>query len=70
LWEHKNSVYPKSFSSRYKLYKLVYYEEVGSIEYAIEREKYIKGKSRDYKESLINKANPSWSDLGVEIEDW
>ena len=70
LWEHKNKVFPKSFSARYNLNKLIYFEEFGSIDYAIEREKEIKGKSRDYKESLINTVNPSWKDLGEEVEDW
>ena len=70
LWEHMNNAFPRSFSARYKLYKLVYYEEFGSMDLAIEREKEIKGKSRAFKEALIDKSNPSWKDLGAEIEEW
>ena len=70
LWEHRNNFYPKSFSARYRLHKLIYYEAFGSIEYAIAREKEIKGKSRAYKEKLIKDSNPSWRDLGSEIDDW
>ena len=70
VWEHKNNFYPRSFSARYKLYKLIYYEAFGSIDYAIAREKEIKGKSRAYKESLINEVNPSWRDLGPSIKGW
>lgn len=45
IWEHKNQV-ADGFSKKYKLHKLVYYEVSDSIEVAINREKYIKGKSR------------------------
>ena len=62
IWEHKNEVV-EGFSKKYKLHKLVYYETIDSIESAIEREKYIKGKSRKYKEDLINTFNPEWTDL-------
>jgi putative endonuclease len=70
LWDHKTKFYPKSFSARYNLNKLVYFEVFGAIEEAIAMEKYIKGKSRAYKEQLIEKSNPKWDDLGIAIEDW
>jgi putative endonuclease len=70
LWEHKSKYYPKSFSARYNLNKLVYFEAFGSIEEAISKEKYIKGKSRAFKQGLISKTNPDWSDLGIEVEGW
>jgi len=67
LWariqEHKNHKYPKSFSARYKLHKLVYFESFGSIKEAISREKFIKGKIRQFKIDLINQFNPEWKDL-------
>ena len=34
---------------------------------AIQREKYLKGKSRQYKIDLINKFNPEWKDLYEDI---
>jgi putative endonuclease len=70
LWEHKTKFYPNSFSARYNLHKLVYFEAYGSIEEAIALEKYINGKSRRYKEELIENTNPEWDDLGIEVEEW
>jgi putative endonuclease len=70
VWEHKNKVYPKSFTARYNLDKLVYYEVLGSIEEAIAREKQIKGGSRKKKLALIGALNPEWKDLYEEIMEW
>lgn len=66
IWEHKNELV-EGFSKRYKLHKLVYYEIIDSIETAINREKYIKGKSRQYKINLIESINKEWKDLYDEI---
>jgi len=62
-WEHRTKRNPKSFSAQYNLSKLVYFEPFDSIIEAIKREKYIKGKSRKWKEELINSINPEWKDL-------
>jgi putative endonuclease len=67
IWEHKTKVDLSSFSARYNVDKLVYYEGFDEISKAIQREKYIKGKSRMWKEALINKVNPNWDDLSVEL---
>ena len=56
IWEHKNEV-AEGFSKKYKLHKLVYYEVTDSIETALNREKYIKGKSREFKLKLIESIN-------------
>ncbi len=66
IWEHKNQVV-NGFSKRYKLEKLVYFEQCDSIETAILREKFLKGKTRKYKISLIEKENPVWKDLYEDI---
>lgn len=63
IWEHKTKINKKSFTSKYKVTKLIYYEDCGSIENAILREKQIKGGSRQKKEELINSINPDWEDL-------
>jgi putative endonuclease len=63
IWEHRTKRNRSSFSGRYNLYKLVYYEAFESITDAISREKVIKGKSRAWKEALINSMNPTWDDL-------
>jgi len=63
IWDHRNNVYPKSFTSKYKCYKLVYFEFFPSIEEAIAEEKRIKGGNRKQKIELITKLNPAWLDL-------
>ena len=68
--EHNKCIYPDSFTSKYRLFKLVYYEGFHRIEEAISREKQIKGGSRKNKEQLINKMNPKWKDLFEEVKQW
>ncbi len=70
VMEHKEKKYPKSFSARYNLNKLVYYEVFHSIKEAIAREKQIKGGSRAAKEKLINSINPEWKNLFDEVSKW
>ena len=53
----------KSFTSRYNCHKLVYYEEYGSIDEAIVREKQIKSWSRARKDKMIDSMNPDRNDL-------
>lgn len=67
IWEHKNKVVD-GFSKKYNLDKLVYYEDCGNIESAISREKFLKGKKRDFKNSLIESINKDWIDLYNEIQ--
>ena len=63
LWEHKNST-GSSFTKRYNVDKLVYFENFSSIDDAIAREKQIKAGSRKKKIILIESMNPQWKDLG------
>jgi putative endonuclease len=49
VWEHKNKVYPKSFTAKYNCDKLVYYYFYPRIEEAIAEEKSLKDRSRAYK---------------------
>ena len=67
VWQHKNKVYPNSFSVRYKCDKLVYYYTYLHIEEAIAAEKAIKGGSRQAKIDLVNSLNPEWKDLYEEL---
>lgn len=60
--EHKNGA-TKGFSSKYKTYKLVYYEEFQYVEEAITREKQIKTWRKEKKRGLIKGVNPKWDDL-------
>ncbi len=62
IYEHKNHL-TKGFSDKYNCEKLVYFESFDNINQAIEREKYLKGKKREFKENLIHSINPKWLDL-------
>ena len=63
LIEHKTKVHPRSFTARYDVDKLGYFEEIQSIDDAIDREKQIKAGSRSKKIRLIMSMNPEWEDL-------
>jgi len=58
--EHKEMVYPKSFTARYGIKRLVWFDEYEDIEEAIGQEKRWR---RAWKIQLIEKANPKWLDL-------
>ena len=62
LAEHKEDR-PGTFTAKYHLHKLVYFEQFSSIENAIERETRLKGWSRQKKIGLIRFANPDFNDL-------
>jgi len=62
IYHHKNKSV-SSFSSKYNLNKLVYYEVFEDINLAIAREKKIKGGSRKDKITLIERKNQAWKDL-------
>lgn len=65
--EHRTKKYSGSFSARYNLNKLVYWESFPSITEAIGREKQLKGGSRQKKIDVIKRANPKWVDLFAEL---
>ena len=67
VWEHKHHVNPKSFTARYNLDKLVYYEFFSEARLAIIREKQMKNLSREEKIKLISESNPTFNDLYHEI---
>ncbi|MCD4729163.1 MAG: GIY-YIG nuclease family protein [Bacteroidales bacterium] len=67
IFEHKSKAHHGSFTARYNVNKLVYYEFLLTIEEAITREKQIKGGSRKKKLDLINFKNPKWLDLFDEL---
>ena len=67
VYEHKNHLDKNSFTSKYNVTKLVYFEETTDVRAAIQREKQIKSWSRDRKTDLIFKMNPHWADLYNQI---
>ncbi len=63
IQQHKDNINPKSFTARYNLHKLVYYEAFQEIGDAIAREKQLKGGNRAQKTALIESINPNWKDM-------
>jgi putative endonuclease len=57
----------EGFTSRYNVWKLVYYEAFDDVNGAIAREKQIKGGSRAKKVALIEVENRTWRDLLPEL---
>lgn len=64
--EHRNKR-ASSFTSRYNVTKLVWFEIFGDINEAIKREKQLKAGSRKKKIDLIKKVNPDFSDLSQKV---
>ena len=69
VYEHSTGQSRKSFTFRYSVSNLVYYEGFETVKEAILREKYIKGKSRAWKEGLINSKNSEWRDLKDDLKN-
>lgn len=67
VWEHKQHTNPTSFTARYQIHDLVYYEEFQYAGDAVAREIQLKGGSRKKKIDLIESMNPDWNDLAA---DW
>lgn len=63
VFQHKNNIFPKSFTAKYGLHKLIYFETLETIQQAIIREKQIKDLNRFDKLKLIEKQNPGFQDL-------
>lgn len=69
VYEHKGNFLYNSFTAKYNLHKLVYYEFFSEARLAIIREKQIKNLSRKEKIELISKKNPDFKDLYFELTD-
>jgi len=70
LIQHREKLFPDSFTARYNVDKLMYYEHFSSIVEALERERLLKAGSRKKKIKLIESMNPEWEDLYGMIKDW
>jgi putative endonuclease len=64
--EHRAGTFG-GFTSKYKIHRLVFYEHYEDIGLAIAREKQLKNWRREKKITLIERMNPSWSDLSREL---
>ena len=63
VYEHRNHLDSQSYTAKYDIRKLVYYEQTTDVRVAIEREKQIKSWSRKRKNALVETMNPTWQDL-------
>ena len=63
VYEHKHHLDRNSFTARYNVELLVYYESTSDVRAAIEREKQLKGWNRKHKNKLVEIMNPRWEDL-------
>ena len=66
LKQHHNGS-KSSFTKRYNVDKLVYFESTRYINNAIKREKQIKKWNREWKINLINDINPDWKDISCRL---
>jgi putative endonuclease len=66
VWQHKNDVV-EGFTKKYGVHMLVYYEMHADMTEAIRREKQLKKWNRAWKIELIEKENPQWRDLWLDL---
>ena len=62
VYEHRNHLVKVSFTARYNVTRLVYFETTNDVRSANEREKQIKSRSRASKDALVETQNPTWED--------
>jgi putative endonuclease len=62
VWQHREGV-AESFTRKYGVNRLVWFEPHGDVTAAITREKQIKKWNRAWKIQLIERENPGWDDL-------
>ena len=65
--QHKSGDFG-AFTSKYKVFRLVYFERFSSPTRSIAREKQLKGWRREKKIVLIERDNPTWEDLAADWE--
>ena len=67
--QHRKKFFENSFTARYGLDKLVYYEPFESLKAMVKRERDLKEWKRNWKIKLIVQKNPEWKDLYQELLD-
>ena len=68
-FEHKAHI-GAGFTDRYRIDRLVHFEDTSDVEAAIAREKQIKSWRRSKKVSLIEAIDSTWQDLSADWYDW
>ena len=66
IWEHHETKASR-FTSRYNLERLVWFEACADVTEAAAFERRLKRWRRDWKIALVERANPKWRDLYLEI---
>ena len=66
VYEHKNNLI-EGFTNKYRVHKLVYWEQSQSVESALQREKQLKKWKRQWKLALIEEHNAKWQDLYEQV---
>jgi putative endonuclease len=64
VFEHREGLL-SGFTKKYKVHKLVYYEDTDDIGAAIAREKQLKNWHREWKFNLIRQENAAFNDLAA-----
>jgi putative endonuclease len=63
FYQHYRKINENSFTAKYNINKIIYYEIFDNASDAIYREKQLKGWVRAKKIKLVNEINPDWDDL-------
>ena len=66
ITQHRNGL-GSTFTARYRVHRLMYYESYDDPSEAIRREKNIKAWKRAWKVRLIEESNPYWEDLSAKL---
>ena len=66
LWQHRNGEV-KGFTSKYRVFHLVRFEQFETMHEAISRENQFKRWHRQWKINLIESENPTWADLAPSL---
>lgn len=65
VFEHKNGLNKSSFTKKYNIHKLIWFQEFQSPDEAIAAEKKIKGWTRVKKIALIKETNSDFKEIAV-----
>lgn len=66
VWQHKHNLV-SSFTKKYEVHSLVFFEMIENPQSAIQFEKRLKRWRRKWKLQLIEEMNPEWKDLYNDI---
>jgi putative endonuclease len=64
IWQHRTAAFD-GFTKRYRVTRLVHFEEFHRLHDAIDRERALKGWKREKKIRLIEADNPAWMDFAA-----